>query len=125
MKIIQVFSFFSSFFSFLSCGEAKDSVEADELVLRAVDIARRCLSVCSCVCVYVLVCLCRPAIFLCVCLLLHAQGLTTVPVRTSHRSWASHLPVLVASIGPYGAFLANGDEYRGNYGLVRLCSYSC
>ncbi len=26
-------------------------------------------------------------------------------------------PLIAASIGPYGAFLADGSEYRGNYGL--------
>lgn len=26
-------------------------------------------------------------------------------------------PFVAASVGPYGAFLANGEEYRGNYGL--------
>ena len=27
-------------------------------------------------------------------------------------------PFVAASVGPYGAFLANGEEYRGNYGLT-------
>lgn len=27
------------------------------------------------------------------------------------------LPLVAASIGPYGAYLADGSEYRGNYGL--------
>ncbi|MBB5017820.1 homocysteine S-methyltransferase [Chitinivorax tropicus] len=27
------------------------------------------------------------------------------------------LPLVAASVGPYGAYLANGDEYRGQYGL--------
>lgn len=26
-------------------------------------------------------------------------------------------PLIAASVGPYGAFLANGSEYRGNYGI--------
>ena len=26
-------------------------------------------------------------------------------------------PFVAASVGPYGAYLANGEEYRGNYGL--------
>ena len=26
-------------------------------------------------------------------------------------------PIVAASVGPYGAFLADGSEYRGNYGL--------
>lgn len=30
------------------------------------------------------------------------------------RAW-----LVAASVGPYGAFLANGAEYRGNYGLSR------
>lgn len=28
-------------------------------------------------------------------------------------------PLIAASIGPYGAFLADGSEYRGNYGLPK------
>ena len=28
-------------------------------------------------------------------------------------------PFVAASIGPYGAFLADGSEYRGNYGLTK------
>lgn len=28
-----------------------------------------------------------------------------------------HRPLIAASIGPYGAYLADGSEYRGNYGL--------
>lgn len=28
-----------------------------------------------------------------------------------------HRPLVAASIGPYGAFLADGSEYRGDYGL--------
>ena len=27
-------------------------------------------------------------------------------------------PFVAASVGPYGAYLANGEEYRGNYGLT-------
>ena len=27
-------------------------------------------------------------------------------------------PFIAASVGPYGAFLADGSEYRGNYGLT-------
>jgi homocysteine S-methyltransferase len=28
-------------------------------------------------------------------------------------------PLIAASIGPYGAYLADGSEYRGNYGVTR------
>lgn len=28
-------------------------------------------------------------------------------------------PLVAASVGPYGAFLADGSEYRGNYGLTK------
>ncbi|MDD3395080.1 MAG: homocysteine S-methyltransferase [Anaerotignum sp.] len=28
-------------------------------------------------------------------------------------------PIVAASIGPYGAFVADGSEYRGNYGLTK------
>lgn len=31
----------------------------------------------------------------------------------------SNRPLVAASIGPYGAFLADGSEYRGDYGLSR------
>ena len=34
---------------------------------------------------------------------------------TSHPD--SDLPLVAASIGPYGAYLADGSEYRGNYGI--------
>jgi homocysteine S-methyltransferase len=33
-------------------------------------------------------------------------------LRPGHAS-----PLIAASIGPYGAYLANGSEYRGNYGI--------
>ena len=33
--------------------------------------------------------------------------------RLSQRAY----PILAASVGPYGAYLADGSEYRGNYGL--------
>jgi len=38
------------------------------------------------------------------------------------KFWQSHLsrriyPLIAASIGPYGAYLHDGSEYRGNYGL--------
>jgi len=36
---------------------------------------------------------------------------------TSNRVGRSK-PFVAASIGPYGAFLADGSEYRGNYGLT-------
>jgi homocysteine S-methyltransferase len=29
-------------------------------------------------------------------------------------------PFVAASVGPYGAFLADGSEYRGNYGLTEI-----
>ena len=35
------------------------------------------------------------------------------PMRRQGRSW----PLVAASIGPYGAVLANGSEYQGDYGL--------
>lgn len=34
----------------------------------------------------------------------------------THRAGRSK-PFVAASVGPYGAFLADGSEYRGNYGL--------
>ena len=35
----------------------------------------------------------------------------------AHRSGRSK-PLVAASVGPYGAYLADGSEYRGNYGLT-------
>ena len=35
--------------------------------------------------------------------------------RAEGRAW----PLVAASIGPYGAALADGSEYRGNYGISR------
>ena len=35
---------------------------------------------------------------------------------TSHPQ--SEQPLIAGSIGPYGAYLADGSEYRGNYGLT-------
>jgi len=35
--------------------------------------------------------------------------------RISHP--ISYTPLVAASIGPYGAYLSDGSEYRGNYGL--------
>lgn len=35
------------------------------------------------------------------------------PQQRAGRRW----PLVAASIGPYGAFLADGSEYRGHYGL--------
>ena len=38
--------------------------------------------------------------------------------RAEHRGGADERPLRVAaSVGPYGAVLADGSEYRGNYGL--------
>ncbi len=43
-----------------------------------------------------------------------------------HEFWADpgnrvgrSQPLIAASVGPYGAFLADGSEYRGNYGLTK------
>lgn len=43
------------------------------------------------------------------------------PGRGAGRAW----PLVAASIGPYGASLADGSEYRGNYGISRqeLCDF--
>ena len=37
----------------------------------------------------------------------------------SGRAGGRALPLVAASIGPYGASLADGSEYRGNYGVSR------
>ena len=38
-------------------------------------------------------------------------------IRFKESSSVDYDPILAASIGPYGAYLADGSEYRGNYGL--------
>ena len=49
----------------------------------------------------------------------------TLAVQARDEFWANESnrtgrskPFIAASIGPYGAFLADGSEYRGNYGLT-------
>lgn len=43
----------------------------------------------------------------------------------SHASSAGRLfPLVAASLGPYGAFLADGSEYRGHYGLTEKELYA-
>ncbi len=38
---------------------------------------------------------------------------------TKKNSEENTKPLIAASIGPYGAYLADGSEYRGNYGISR------
>ncbi len=52
------------------------------------------------------------------------QSAITIAQKTRDTFWANeavHLkrlkPLVAASIGPYGAYLADGSEFRGNYGL--------
>ena len=46
------------------------------------------------------------------------RGRSRSPSRPSGDSRGDDRPLLVAaSVGPYGAFLADGSEYRGRYGL--------
>ena len=51
-------------------------------------------------------------------------GAVELAVQARDRFWASERnrsgrsrPLVAASIGPYGAFLADGSEYRGDYGI--------
>jgi len=37
--------------------------------------------------------------------------------RAIIKGLVDHKPLIAASIGPYGAYLADGSEYRGNYGV--------
>ena len=37
--------------------------------------------------------------------------------RAMASGFVDHKPLIAASIGPYGAYLANGSEYQGNYGV--------
>jgi len=53
------------------------------------------------------------------------QKSVKLAVEARDEFWADELnrvgrsePFVAASVGPYGAFLANGEEYRGNYGLT-------
>ena len=52
------------------------------------------------------------------------QRSVNIAVEARDEFWAdetNHIgrakPFIAASVGPYGAFLADGSEYRGNYGL--------
>lgn len=53
------------------------------------------------------------------------QKSVTLATEARDEFWADEAnrrgrvkPFIAASIGPYGAFLADGSEYRGNYGLT-------
>ena len=47
-------------------------------------------------------------------------GAVELAVRVRDRFGAANpRPLVAASIGPYGAYLADGSEYRGDYGLSR------
>lgn len=54
------------------------------------------------------------------------QASVTLAVNARDRFWADQVhrhhrpkPLVAASVGPYGAFLADGSEYRGEYTLDR------
>lgn len=38
---------------------------------------------------------------------------------TAHRASGRMRPLVAGSVGPYGAYTADGGEYRGNYGLTQ------
>ncbi|MDD3394410.1 MAG: homocysteine S-methyltransferase [Anaerotignum sp.] len=49
-----------------------------------------------------------------------------IAVKVRDRFWENEenrsnrpKPIVAASVGPYGAFVADGSEYRGNYGLTK------
>ncbi len=49
-----------------------------------------------------------------------------IAVKVRDRFWKNEenrsnrpKPIVAASVGPYGAFVADGSEYRGNYGLTK------
>ena len=53
------------------------------------------------------------------------QKSVKIAIATRDEFWADETnragrskPFVAASVGPYGAFLANGEEYVGNYGLT-------
>lgn len=51
-------------------------------------------------------------------LILKSVQLTEIAIKTALDSGIIDSPPLIAaSIGPYGAYLADGSEYRGNYGV--------
>ncbi|NDY93309.1 homocysteine S-methyltransferase [Ideonella livida] len=45
-----------------------------------------------------------------------AAGLATPPADPAQPVAGRHRPLVAASVGPYGAYLADGSEYRGHYG---------
>ena len=69
------------------------------------------------------------------CSLAEARGLiqrsATLALAARDEFWAYEpnrtgrlRPLVAASIGPYGAFLADGSEYRGDYGLDESALYA-
>ena len=49
-------------------------------------------------------------------------GAVELAIRARDRFRAAHphrRPLVAASVGPYGAYLADGSEYRGDYGIGR------
>ncbi|MEL7222411.1 MAG: homocysteine S-methyltransferase [Bacteroidota bacterium] len=61
-----------------------------------------------------------------------AKGLIVQSVQLAQeaadQAWEAGIvkerPLIAASIGPYGAYLADGSEYRGNYGVSDQVLYS-
>ena len=49
---------------------------------------------------------------------------TTAIDRFLAEAEPAERPLIAASIGPYGAYLADGSEYRGNYGVSRETLYA-
>lgn len=49
-----------------------------------------------------------------------AQEARTTFWNDTNRDLQRACPLIAASVGPYGAFLADGSEYRGDYGLSVL-----
>jgi homocysteine S-methyltransferase len=52
-------------------------------------------------------------------LLLKSVNLAEIAIKQFKESGDTEAkPLIAASIGPYGAYLADGSEYRGNYGIT-------
>ena len=52
-------------------------------------------------------------------LILKSVQLAEAAIKKAHQqALLVAKPIIAASIGPYGAYLADGSEYRGNYGIT-------
>ena len=49
----------------------------------------------------------------------YLAGITKTDITKADKTISEGIPLIAGSIGPYGAYLADGSEYRGNYSASR------